>query len=77
MKCSLEDVGHLLWHHSASTLILRHGNKSIDVTSFSDLVEERDIASFAIHISIAMFIEEARANKKDDTLYFPSASMNG
>ena len=75
LKCSSADVGWLqkaLWHHSASTVILRHGNKSIDVTSFSDLVEERYIDSFVIDISIAKFIEEARASGKDDTLYFPS-----
>lgn len=75
LKCSSADVGWLqkaLWHHSASTVILRHGIKSIDVTSFSDLVEERYIDSFVINISIAKFIEEARASGKDDTLYFPS-----
>ena len=32
----------------------------------------RYIDSFVLDISIAKFIEEARANGKDDTLYFPT-----
>ena len=75
LKCSPADVKQLqeaLWHHSPSTTILRHGKKSIDVASFSDLAEERYIDSFVLDISIAKFLEEARENGKDDTLYFPT-----
>ena len=75
LKCSPEDVRQLqeaLWHHSESTVILRYEKKSVDVASFSDLAEERYIDSFVLDISIAKFIEEARANGKDDTLYFPT-----
>ena len=74
-KCSSENVAWLqdiLWHHSPTTAILTSGKKSIDVSSFSDLVAERYIDSFVIDISIAKFIEEARESGKDDSLYFPS-----
>ena len=75
LKCSSADLVRLqeaLWHHSGNSLILRFGKKSIDVMSFSDLAEERYIDSFIIDISIGKYIEEARANRNNDTIYFPT-----
>jgi len=59
-----------LWHHSATTPILRFGRKSINVNS-SELTGERYIDSFVIDICIRKYLE-ARENGNDDTLYFPS-----
>lgn len=75
LKCSSADLGRLqdaLWHHPGNSLILRFGKKSIDVMSFSDLAEERYVDSFIIDISIGKYIEEARANGNNDTIYFPT-----
>ena len=73
LKCSSADLGRLqeaLWHHPGNSLILRFGKKSIDVIYFSDLAEERYIDSFIIDISISKYIEEARTNGNNDTMYF-------
>ena len=75
LKCSVADLVQIqdaLWHHSATTPILRFGRKSIDVASFSELTGERYIDSFVIDICIGKYLEEARENGNDDTLYFPS-----
>ena len=76
VSCSSEDLVRIqdaLWHQSASSIVLRFGKKSIDVTSFSDLVEERYIDSFVLNISISKYLEEARENGQGyDTLYFPT-----
>ena len=75
LKCSsavLVRLQEALWHHPGNSLILRFGKKIIDVMSFSDLVEERYIYSFIIDISIGKYIEEARANGNNVTIYFPT-----
>lgn len=75
LKCSVADlvpIQDALWHHSANTPILRFRRKSIDVTSFSELTGERYIDSFVIDICIGKYLEEARENGNDYTLYFPS-----
>ena len=78
VSCSSEDLVRIqdaLWHQSASSIhvVLRFGKKSIDVTSFSDLVEERYIDSFVLNISISKYLEEARENGQGyDKLYFPT-----
>ena len=75
LKCSSADLGRLqeaLWHHPGNSVILRFGKKSIDVISFSDLAEERYVDSFIVDISIGKYIDEARANGNNETLYFPT-----
>jgi len=75
LKVSSADLGRLqeaLWHHPGNSLIMRFGKKNIDVISFSDLAEERYVDSFIIDLSIGKYIEEARANGNNDTLYFPT-----
>lgn len=76
MVCSPGDVVQLqdaLWHHPASQPILKHGNKRLDTTSFSDLVEERYIDSFVIDICISKFLEESKQSGNNFTVYFPTA----
>ena len=61
-----------LWHHPASSPILKYGRKGLDATSFSDLVEEQYIDSFVIDICISKFLDKSRANRKSVTVYFPT-----
>ena len=73
--CSPGDLVQLqdaLWHHPASQPILKHGNKRLDTTSFSDLVEERYIDSFVIDICISKFLEESKQSGNNFTVYFPT-----
>ena len=67
----------LIWRsHAATRRPLassnQPGKKGLDDTSFSDLVEERYIYSFVIGICISKFLDEARENGKNDTVYFPT-----
>ena len=73
--CSSADLGRLqegLWHHPGNNLILRFGKKSINVISFSDLAEERYVNSFIVDISIGKYVDKARVNRNNKTLYFPT-----
>jgi len=70
LKCS-SGLQEALLHHLGNSSILRFGKKSINVISFSDLAE-RYINSFIIDISIGKYIEEARANGNNETMYFPT-----
>ena len=75
MRCSSGDLMRLqdaLWHHPTNRPILKYGKKGLDATSFSDLVEERYINNFVIDICISKFLDEARENGKNDTVYFPT-----
>ena len=75
LRCSSQDLMRIqqaLWHQSSTDLILRFGKKAIDTTSFADLALERYIDSFVIDISIGKYLEEARTNGNENTLYFPS-----
>lgn len=65
VKCSPRDMVELqntLWHHPASSPILKYGKKGLDVTSFSDLVEERYIDSFVIDICLTKFLDKSNTN---------------
>ena len=75
LRCSSPDLVRIqeaLWHQPATNIILKFGKKSIDVTSFADLALERYIDSFVIDISIGKYLEEARMNGNENTMYFPS-----
>lgn len=75
MKFSPGEVVQLqdaLWHHSATSPILRYGKKGIDSTSFADLVEERYVDSFIIDICISKFLDEFSIKEKNTTVYFPT-----
>ena len=62
---------YVLWHHPASSPILRHGKKGIDPTSFSDLVAERYIDSFVIEICMNKILDES-SHGRNVTVYFPT-----
>ena len=64
--CAIKDV---LLNKSASETVLRVGHKSIDVASFSTLVEERYLDNFVIDVSISRFIQDSQNSK---ALYLPS-----
>ena len=66
-----------LWHHPASQPILKHGNKRLDTTSFSDLVEERYIDSFVIDICISKFLEESKQSGNKTKFTFQQSPMIG
>ena len=61
-----------LWHNSATIPILRSGNKGIDPSSFSDLVEERYIDSFVLDTCISKFLDVSAVNETNATVYFPT-----
>lgn len=61
-----------LWHTSATSPIVRCGNKGIDPTSFSDLVEERYIDSFVVDTCISKFLGDRSVNVTNVTVYFPT-----
>lgn len=78
LNCSsveLQKLQENLWNWSPTSVILRVGKKSIDVTSFADLTEERYIDSFVIDISIVKYCQEARAKGKDNSLYFRTEDL--
>ena len=51
---------------------MRCGNKAIDPTSFSDLVEERYIDSFVVDTCISKFLRDHTVNITNVTVYFPA-----
>ena len=62
----------ILWNRPMSNPVLRSEKKAIDVISFSDLCEERYIDSFVVDTCIGKYIEEARTQGNDNTLYLPT-----
>ena len=58
-----------LWNQPTNSPIVRFGKKSIDVSSFAELDEERFVDSFVIDVCIAKFIE---ADEKSEILYLPT-----
>ena len=65
-------IGAQLWHQSPTTVILKHGQKSIDVESFSLLALERYVDNMVIDVTIERFLKESYDAGKRDTLYLPS-----
>lgn len=65
-------IQQALWHQSSTDIVLRFGKKAIDITSFANLALERYIKSFVIDISLGKYLEKARTNGNENTLYFPS-----
>lgn len=63
--CAIKDV---LWNKSTGETVLRAGNKSIDVESFSNLVEERYLDNFIIDVCILRFLQDCQGSK---ALYMP------
>lgn len=62
----------VLWNKATTCAILACDHKSIDVLSFSDLVEERYIDSFVIDVSISKYIEESYSQGQEFTRYLPT-----
>lgn len=63
---AIKDVS---WNKSRSETVLRAGQKSIDVASFSTLVEERYLDNFVIDVTILKFLQDCQGSR---TIYFPS-----
>ena len=62
-------IKDILWNKSSSETVLRAGQKSIDVASFSTLVEERYLDNFVIDVTILKFLQDCQGSK---ALYLPS-----
>lgn len=56
-------IKDVLWNKSTSETVLRAGQKSIDVASFSTLVEERYLDNFVIDVCISRFIQDCQHSK--------------
>ena len=61
-----------LWNRPMTSVVLRCGNKAIDVLSFCDLVGERYIDSFVIDVCINKYMEESYSQGRQDTMFFPT-----
>lgn len=71
----ISTIKKVLWNQSGSATVLRAGCKSIDVSSFSTLVEERYLDNFIIDVSISWFLLEGQGKKTNicsKVLYLPS-----
>lgn len=62
-------IKDVLWNKISSKTVLRVGQKSIDVASFSTLVEERYLDNFIIDVTILKFLQDCQGSK---ALYLPS-----
>ena len=62
-------IKDILWNKSSSETVLRAGQKSIDVASFSTLVEERYLDNFVLDVTILKFLQDCQGSK---ALYLPS-----
>ena len=62
-------IKDVLWNKTSSETVLRAGQKSIDVASFSTLVEERYLDNFVIDVTILKFLQDCKGSK---ALYLPS-----
>ena len=56
-------INDVLWNKSSSKTVLRAGQKSIDVASFSTLVEERNLDNFIIDVTIVKFLQDCQGSK--------------
>ena len=63
---------NILWNSPTRIPLLRSGQKVIDIISFSDLCEERYIDCFLVDVCISKFVEEARIQGGDETLFLPT-----
>lgn len=59
-----------LWNQGENTTVLRVGDKSTDVASFSTLVEEQYLDNFVIDVCILCFLQHFQGRSK--ALYLPS-----
>ena len=79
MKCSPSkhvQFQDALWHHPTNQPILKYGIEKLDVTSFSNLVEERCIESFVIGVCISKFLDDSVENAANFSVYFPTFFYN-
>ena len=56
-------INNVLWNKSTGETVLRAGNKSIDVASFSTLVRERYLDNFIIDVSSLRFLQDCQGSK--------------
>lgn len=61
-----------LWNHRTSEPILRADRKSLDVASFSTLVEERYVDNFVIDVTMWYYHQDCQKQVNSSTLYLPS-----
>lgn len=65
-------IKEVLWNRRTSESILRAGRKSLDVASFSTLVEERYVDNFVIDVTIWYYHQDCQKQVNSSTLYLPS-----
>ena len=62
----------MLWNHRVGETILRAGQKSVDVGSFSTLVGERYLDNFVIDAAILHYLQDGQDQVGSKALYLPS-----
>ena len=62
-------ITEVLWNRRVTETVLQGCQKSIDVSSFSTLVEERYLDNFVIDVTISWFLKDLKGSK---TIYLPS-----
>ena len=65
--CQVDAIKAVLWELSATTTIMRAGQKSLDISSFSTLVAERNLDNFVIDATITKFVDESKSS-----IYLPT-----
>ena len=63
-------IKEVLWNQGENKTVLKVGDKSTDVASFSTLVGERYLDNFVIDVSILCFLQDFKGRSK--ALYLPS-----
>ena len=69
---AISAIKEVLWDQGSSETVLRAACKSIDVSSFSTLVEERYVDNFVIDVTISRFLQDCQGQMGSKTLYLPS-----
>ena len=65
-------IKEALWNHRTSESILRADRKSLDVASFSTLVEERYVDNFVIDVTMWYYHQDCQKQVNSSTVYLPS-----
>ena len=68
----VSSIEQVLWNHRVGETILRAGQKSVDVGSFSTLVGERYLDNFVIDAAILHYLQDGQDQVGSKALYLPS-----
>lgn len=71
-RADISAIKEVLWNQRGDKTVLRAGRKSIDVSSFSTLVEERYLDNFVIDVCISWFLQDCQSQIGSKALYLPS-----